>query len=57
MATGFKSSMVKKCSTLKWVIKSGFETQTDIKLTKFLPFDLNMAADILTFACASGCRP
>ena len=29
----------------------------DIKLTKFLPFDLKMAASILTFSCGSSHRP
>ena len=45
---GQKSYMVSP--TLDWVKKAGFETKMDIKLTVVLPFDLTMAADILTFS-------
>ena len=57
MATGLKSNMVKKCSTLKWTKKSGLGTKMDMKWTKYVSFDLKMAADILTFSCESTYRP
>ena len=57
MATWLKSNMVKKYSTLKQAKKFGFGTKMDMTWTKFLSFDLKMAADILTFSCGSSQRP
>ena len=48
MATWLKSNMIQKCSTLKWAIKAGFGIKVDMKWTKFLSFDLKMAAEIHT---------
>ena len=49
--------MVKICPTLDWVKKAGFDTKMDINLTIVLPSAMKMAADILTFSCASSHRP
>ena len=49
--------MGKICPSLDWFKKAGFETDIDIKLTIVLPFDLKMAADILTFLSESRHRP